>query len=65
MTTIYQLMIDDSQIGDVYYNENDAVDNAIQLAVDTKESVVVWEVEEIDDVPYDVLEWTISRVVWV
>jgi len=62
---IYQLMIDDNQIGDVYYNENDAVDNAMQIAIDSKESVAVWEAEEIDGVPYDVLEWTISRVVWV
>lgn len=62
---IYQLMIDDNQIGDVYYNENDAVDNAMQIAIDSKEIVTVREAEEIDGVPYDVLEWTISRVVWV
>lgn len=65
MATIYQLIIDDNQIGDVYYNENDAFKNAIQLAIDTEESVAVWEAEEIDGVPYDVLEWSLNKVVWV
>ena len=68
MATIYKLTADDEQIGDIYYNENDAVDNAIQIVIDPKNpirrSVGVWVAEEIEDVPLDALDWVISRVVW-
>ena len=65
MAVIYQLMIDGTQIGDVYHNENDAVDNAIQTAIDLKKSVAIGKAEENVGIPYNALEWSIVRVWWV
>lgn len=65
MSTIYQLMIDDRQIKDLYYNADDATGNAMQIAKDRKESVVIWEAEEIEGIPVDALVWTIYGVVSV
>lgn len=59
MEKIYKLMIDNEQVNDVYYNENDARDNAVQIILDTGMIVEIWEAEEIEDVPYDALEWSI------
>lgn len=58
MTKIYQLMIENEQINDVYYNEDDARANATQIHSDLGMTVTIWEAEEIADAPYDVLEWT-------
>jgi hypothetical protein len=63
MAKIYQLMIDDEQIRDLYYNESDAIENATQIAIDEKQTVAIWVAEEVEGVPVDALEWSISRVV--
>ena len=63
MAKIYQLMIDDEQIRDLYYNESDAIENATQIAIDAKQTVAIWVAEEVEGVPVDALEWSISRVV--
>jgi hypothetical protein len=63
MAKIYQLMIDDEQIRDLYYNESDAIENATQIAIDEKQTVAIWAAEEVEGVPVDALEWSISRVV--
>ena len=70
MTTIYQLMKNNKQIGGVYYNWGDAIDNAIQIVIDSikiglRERVEIWEAEEIEDIPYDALEWTKDSEVWL
>lgn len=64
MAKIYQLMIDNEQINDVYYDENDARDNAVQIILDTGMIVEIWEAEEVEDIPLDLLEWTLSREVF-
>lgn len=58
MEKIYQLMIEGDQICDLYYNENDAIENAKQIAIDTGMPVSIWEAEEIEGVPVDTLDWT-------
>ena len=58
MAAIYQLMIGKKQINDVYHNEDDAARSAMQIAIDSGEVVEVWEAEEIEDTPYDELEWS-------
>ena len=58
MTKIYQLMIEKSQINDLYYDRDDAIDNAKQLVRDTGSSVSVWVAEDIEGVSVDELDWT-------
>ena len=58
MTKIYQLMIGKNQINDLYYDRDDAVENAMQLTLDTGMPVSIWEAEEIEGVSVDVLDWT-------
>ena len=65
MATIYQLMIDDKEIGELYYNEGDAINDATQLSIEREEHVEVWGAEEIADIPVDCLEWTKVRDVWL
>lgn len=62
MAKIYQLMIGNEQVNDVYYDEIDARANAVQIHLDRGMTVTVWEAEEIEDVPYDALKWTIIGV---
>jgi hypothetical protein len=64
MATVYQLMIGKKQIGDLYYNEDDAINGAMQIAIDSGCGVVIREAEEIEDTPYDELEWNTLRVVF-
>ena len=65
MATIYQLMIDDKQIGELYYNEGDVINDATQLSIEREEHVEVWGAEEIEDIPVDCLEWTKVWVIWL
>lgn len=58
-------MIDDRQVKDLYYNADDATDNAMQISKDAKNSVVIWEAEEVEGIPVDALVWTIYGVVSV
>jgi hypothetical protein len=67
MAKIYQLMVDDKQINNLYYTEDDAIENATQIARDsldleTMQVVEVWEAEEIEDIPVDCLEWTLRTI---
>ena len=69
MARIYQLMIQGEQrCGDIYYNEADAEDKAIQIVVDVKNprwrSVMIWSAEEIDGVHIDALDWTPGKIIW-
>lgn len=69
MTKIYQLMKNGKQIGDVYYNWGEAISNAMQIAIGSRTvgldgRVEIWEAEEIEDIPYDALEWTKFSEVW-
>lgn len=69
MTTIYQLMKNNKQINDIYYNWGDAISNAMQIVTDSRigiwERVEIWAAEEIDDIPVDCLEWTKVSEVWL
>ncbi len=56
MTKLYQLMIEKNQINDLYYDRDDAIDNAKQLVRDTGLPVSVWVAEDIEGV--DGLDWT-------
>ena len=58
MTKIYQLMIGRNQINDLYYDRDDAIDNAKQLVRDKGMPVTVWVAEDIEGVPVDELDWT-------
>lgn len=58
MAKIYQLMIDREQISDLYYDKHDAKNNALQACIETMETVEIWEAEEIDGIPYDMLDWS-------
>ena len=58
MAKIYQLMIGNNQINDLYYDRDDATENAKQLTLDTGMPVAIWEAEEIEGVSVDVLDWT-------
>jgi hypothetical protein len=62
MATVYQLMSGDEQIGDIYYDVHDAIDNARQIARETNIYVELWEAEEIEDIPVDCLEWTLRTI---
>ena len=63
MAKIYQLMIGITQIYDLYYDRDDAMENAKQLSLDTGMLVSIWEAEEIEGVSVDVLDWTILTTV--
>ena len=58
MTKLYQLMIEKSQINDLYYDRDDAIENAKQLVRDKGMPVSVWVAEDIEGVSVDVLDWT-------
>ena len=58
MTKIYQLMIGKNQINDLYYDGDDATENAMQLTLDTGMPVSIRVAEEIEGVSADVLDWT-------
>ena len=70
MTKIYQLMIGRRQVNDLYYDRDDAIENAKQLVRDTGMPVSVWVAENIEGVPADELDWTrlttvlIEYMVW-
>ena len=61
MTKLYQLMIEKNQINDLYYDRDDAIDNAKQLFRDKGRPVTVWVAEDIEGVPVDELDWTITN----
>ncbi len=63
MTKIYQLMIGKKQINDLYYNEDDARENAKQIAIDTGKTIVIWVAEEIEGLELCQLEWSLNRIV--
>ena len=63
MTKLYQLMIEKSQINDLYYDRDDAIENAKQLVRDKGMSVTVWVAEDIEGVSVDVLDWTILTTI--
>ena len=62
MTTIYQLMSGDKQIGELYYDFCDAINNAEQISREENVPVEIWEAEDVEDIPVDCLEWTLSKV---
>ena len=62
MTKIYLLMNGNSQIGDLYFDRDDAIENGKQIARDTAMPVLIWEAEDIDGVPIDELDWTLSTI---
>ena len=59
MAKLYQLMIEKSQINDLYYDRNDAIEIAKQLVRDKGMPITVWVAEDIEGVPVDELDWTI------
>ena len=63
MTKIYQLMIEKSQINDLYYDRDDAIENAKQLVRDKGMPVTVWVAEDIEGVSVDMLDWTILTTI--
>ena len=63
MTKLYQLMIEKSQINDLYYDRDDAIENAKQLVRDKGMPVTVWVAEDIEGVSVDVLDWTILTTI--
>ena len=63
MTKIYQLMIEKSQINNLYYDRDDAIENAKQLVRDKGMPVTVWVAEDIDGVPVDELDWTTQTTI--
>ena len=56
MAKLYRLMIGRRQVNDLYYDRDDAVDNAKQLVRDTGLPVSVWVAEDTEGV--DELDWT-------
>ena len=56
MTKIYQLMLGRKQVNDLYYDRDDAIENAKQLVRETGIPVSVWVAEDIEGV--DELDWT-------
>ena len=62
MNKLYQLMIGKKEINDLYYNEDDARENAMQAAIDTGLPVTIWVAEEVEGVPVDELEWRLNRM---
>ena len=65
MAKLYKLMIEKSQINDIYYDRDDAIDNAKQLVRDKGMPVTVWVAEDIEGVPADELDWTILTTVCI
>ena len=63
MAKIYQLMIGRSQINDLYYDRDDAIESARQHVRDTGTPVSVWVAEDIEGVTVDVLDWTMLTTV--
>lgn len=63
MAKIYQLMIGKEQIGEVVYDEHDAIAHAEQVSIDTGKPVEIWEAEEHGIVPYDLLTWRLKT--WI
>lgn len=68
MATIYQLMVEDKQINDLYYNEDDAIDNATEIAIDSLcqedlQIVEIWEAEEAEGLDADLLDWRLLTIV--
>ena len=63
MTKLYQLMIEKSQINDLYYDRDDAIENAKQLVRDKGMPITVWVAEDIEGVSVDVLDWTILTTI--
>lgn len=57
MAAIYQLMIGRRQINDLYYDRDDAIENAKQLNLDMGMPVSVWVAEDIEGVSVDELNW--------
>ena len=64
MTKLYQLMIGRRQVNDLYYDRDDAIENAKQLVRDKGMSVTVWVAEDIEGVSADELDWTILITCW-
>ena len=62
MAKIYQLMIGRKQINDLYYDEDDARENAMQIAIDTGDPVEIWAAEEHAVIPVDLLNWRLIRI---
>ena len=58
MTKLYQLMIGRKQVNDLYYDRDDAIENAKQLVRDTGLPVSVWVAEDIEGVSVDEMDWT-------
>ena len=63
MAKLYQLMIEKSQINDLYYDRDDAIENAKQLVRDKGMPITVWVAEDIEGVSVDVLDWTILTTI--
>ena len=63
MTKLYQLMIETNQINGLYYDRDDAIDNAKQLVRDKGMPVTVWVAEDIEGVSVDMLDWTILTTI--
>ena len=63
MAKLYQLMIEKSQINDLYYDRDDAIENAKQLVRDKGMPVTVWVAEDIEGVSVDMLGWTILTTI--
>ena len=61
MTKMYQLMIGRKQVNDLYYDRDDAIDNAKQLVRDTGLPVSVWVAEDTEGV--DELDWTMLTTI--
>jgi len=57
MTTIYQLMSGNKQIGEICYDFRDAINSAEQISREKNVPVELWEAEDVEDVPVDCLEW--------
>ena len=64
MTKLYQLMIGRRQVNDLYYDRDDAIENAKQLVRDKGMPVTVWVAEDIEGVSADELDWTILITCW-
>lgn len=63
MTKIYQLMIGKRQVNDLYYDRDDAIENAKQLVRDAGIPVSVWVAEDIEGV--DELDWMkLTTIYW-
>lgn len=54
----------DCLIDELYYDEEDAVSSAKQIAVDTKEIVTIWVADDIEGFPIDALVWSVYKIIW-